>query len=126
MASLKMPPIPTITVESRETLPILSATMESRKTSPLPTATSASLGTLTMPSNTTPSSKTSPLPSPNTDFPAGPLNMNLFLDEPRSPALLRDLSLTPNAGVRGGPYALVWMERPPIKIPIRYPSPEKK
>ncbi|OTA69620.1 hypothetical protein K449DRAFT_429084 [Hypoxylon sp. EC38] len=126
MASPKLPPIPTITVQSSETSPIQSATMQSQKPSPLPIATSSLSKTFTMPSNTTPSSKASAVQSQSPDFPPGPLNMNLFLEEPRSPALLRDLSLTPNAGVRGGPYALVWIERPPINIPIRYPSPEKK
>ncbi|KAI0841873.1 hypothetical protein F5Y06DRAFT_306852 [Hypoxylon sp. FL0890] len=112
---------------TRQLWPMSAAAAESRKPSPMPTtATMTSTKASVLPTATTASSKTLPTTCPDPDSPAGPLNMNLFMDEPLSPALLRDLNLTPNPGVRGGPYALVWMDRPPLKIRLRDPSPEKK
>ncbi|KAI1415816.1 hypothetical protein F5Y13DRAFT_186672 [Hypoxylon sp. FL1857] len=126
MASYKPPPMLANATEPHKTSPIPVATMEHRKTSPMPTIASSSSKASPLPTTTTVSSKTLSKPVLDTDTPAGPLNMNIFMDEPLSPALLRDLSLAPNAGVRGGPYALVWMERPPLNIPTRCPSPEKE
>ncbi|KAI1779559.1 hypothetical protein F4818DRAFT_436863 [Hypoxylon cercidicola] len=56
---------------------------------------------------------------------AGPMNNNLFLEEGQNiPAWRSDLPLEPNPGLRGGPYATIFMDHPPCTIPLREPSPD--
>lgn len=74
-----------------------------------------------------PSRMNSPaMPSPNLDSPAGPPNMNIFMDDEETPAWHSDIPLAPNPGLRGGPFVMAFVECPPLNIPLRKPSPEKK
>ncbi|KAI1461597.1 hypothetical protein F4805DRAFT_412615 [Annulohypoxylon moriforme] len=63
-----------------------------------------------------PLSRMSPISPPSIDFPAGPMNMNLFNDN-CTPAWYSDINLGAQPGLRGGPYAIALTHIPPLIEP---------